>query len=589
MRVVIGLLGALGLCLASAAAGDITADFVMERDPRMDLPVRGTAFPRDCKPLWFEALARPEADFQRQAAEAIARAHTLGMPGLLEAKPKLAAIVTAEGTNRAARFAAAHALIVLEARDTAPALQTAAEREPELRQLIEPALAQWGFAPMVEVWRTRLSADDVRLGDLLLAIEGVGTAGDDRSVPALLKIVAETRRNESARLAAARAAVRIKSSGFEPAAESLATSGSATILDRYCAVALLARHEGEAAENLLVRLAQDSEPAVAAEAAARLNSLRPELAVPLAEAFLRSPDPKLRVQGIASFVLKPTAERVSAIAPFLDDPHPLVRRRACAGLAEMAGAAELSEPVRQETAKILGADDWRGQEQGALLLGTLEHQPAAPRLLELLESPRGEVAIASAWGLRRLALPETAPAIFDWAAQQTALRKIGRGGAGADRQAGHLFEALGLLKYAPAEPLLRGHIAHRGFGEFSRGAAIWALGLLHEGQPDQSLINSIVKRMVESPDDQVPEPDRIFFMCAATLVRIKAESAIPPLRELLDRVGRSSGLPVAVATRWMIRELTGEVLPGPDPRVHLENWFLEPLGETTSPSGRLGR
>jgi HEAT repeat protein len=578
MRLVIGLVGVLSLCVASARAGDIAADFVMDHDPQMDLPARGTAFPREYKPLWIEALARPEADFQRQAADAIARAHALGMPGLLEAKPRLVALVLIDGTSRAARFAAARALIVLEARDTAPALQTAAQHEPELRPLIEPALAQWRFEPMAEVWRTRLPANDGRLRDLLLAIEGVGTIGDDESVPALLEIVADSRKSESARLAAARAAAGLRTSGFASAAETLAKSPSATILDRYCAVALLARHEGDAAADLLVQLAHDPEPAVAAEALARLNAVHPDRAAPLAEAALRSPDPKLRVQGIATCVRTPTPDRVVAVAPFLSDPHPLVRRRACAGLAEMARTAELDEPVRREATKVLGAEDWRGQEQGALLLGTLDQKPAAPRLLELLESPRGEVAIASAWGLRKLALPETAPALFDQAVRQTALRKIGRGGAGADRQAAHLFEALGLLKYAPAEPLLRGHISHRGFGEFSRGAAIWALGLLHEGHPDQSLIDAIVKRMVESPDDQVPEPDRIFFMGAATLVRIKAQAAISPLRGLLDRIGQSSGTPVAIATRWVIRELTGEVLPGPDPRVHLEDWFLEPLG-----------
>ncbi|HTI50144.1 MAG TPA: phycocyanin alpha phycocyanobilin lyase, partial [Planctomycetaceae bacterium] len=79
-------------------------------------------------PLWLEALARHEADFQRQAADAITRAHSLGTSGLQESQPRLMAIVSEDATNRAARFAAVNALITLAAQDSASAPFAASKR-----------------------------------------------------------------------------------------------------------------------------------------------------------------------------------------------------------------------------------------------------------------------------------------------------------------------------------------------------------------------------------------------------------------------------------------------------------------------------
>src|SRR5262249_53251073 len=96
------------------------------------------------KALWLEALARPEADLQRQAADAIARAHALGMPGLREAAPPLLAALEAPDAHPVARLACARALITLDARQAAPALMALARSGGfEAARLLEPALARW--------------------------------------------------------------------------------------------------------------------------------------------------------------------------------------------------------------------------------------------------------------------------------------------------------------------------------------------------------------------------------------------------------------------------------------------------------------
>src|SRR5438094_801675 len=71
----------------AAGTPAVELDSARDQDPRLDqcetVEMVAKFAPR-LKPLWLEALARPEAELKRQAAGAIARASTLGMPGLEE-------------------------------------------------------------------------------------------------------------------------------------------------------------------------------------------------------------------------------------------------------------------------------------------------------------------------------------------------------------------------------------------------------------------------------------------------------------------------------------------------------------------------
>src|SRR6478736_6412483 len=96
---------------APAALAPITADYAMDSDPVLPAQTIKKAYSAKYLPLWLQALDRPEADFQRLAAETVAQAHIEGMPKMIEAKPALIRIVSAKETHPAARFAAARALI----------------------------------------------------------------------------------------------------------------------------------------------------------------------------------------------------------------------------------------------------------------------------------------------------------------------------------------------------------------------------------------------------------------------------------------------------------------------------------------------
>src|SRR5262249_36803626 len=149
-------------------------DLAQSTDPQLHAPrqiTKVTRFDPRLKPLWLAALARPEADLKRQAVEAIARAHALGMPGLAETAPRLVEELEAPNVHPVVRLATARALGFLDARQAAPVLKKHAESGNfDLARQLEPVLARWQFAPMRPVWLGRLQDPQSSHGMLLLAI-----------------------------------------------------------------------------------------------------------------------------------------------------------------------------------------------------------------------------------------------------------------------------------------------------------------------------------------------------------------------------------------------------------------------------------
>lgn len=576
MRVMLCWLLICGLRTGVASADEIRATFAMDADPVLQAPDPVKFFPGGYKPLWQQALARPEADLQRLSAETIAQAHAFGFPGMTESRPRLMEILSAEATHPTARFAAARALIVLDSRDAAPALFAAAKRYgADLRQLIEPALGKWKFQPIAEVWRTRLTAADARHRDLMLAIDGAAQLADGTAVPLLLQIVHDQHRSPAARWGAARAVGKIRDSGMEPEAIKLTSGSDVPLLQRLCAVHLLAHHSSEASRTVLLQLAVDREPSIAAVALKRLLELNPDLVVPLAAGAMQNPDPIVRQRGSEAYIARPNPERVVSLVRLLDDPHPTVRGSVREALYVLIKTPEFDVVLRPAIMAMLAADGWRGQEQAALLLGTLDHEAAAPRLVQLLESPRDEVLTTAAWALQKLAIPETLPAIFDKAQRQTTLRESQSPQPGSlDTQVVYLFETMGMMNYQPAEPLFRKHIPKSfGYGQFSRGAAIWALGHLYADRADEALAQQLAERMADVASVP-PEMTHVQVMSAVTLGRMRAKAHVPAMRSLLN----PSPTHPSMAIRWAIMRITGESLPELQPERYSKSaWFLTPL------------
>lgn len=79
------------------------------------------------------------------------------------------------------------------------------------------------------------------------------------------------------------------------------------------------------------------------------------------------------------FLLRTPADAIR-LSSFLNDPNPLVRMAARRWLIQSDTVAELQDAVRTSVTAVLNADGPRGIAQAAIVVGNLDHEPAAERL-----------------------------------------------------------------------------------------------------------------------------------------------------------------------------------------------------------------
>lgn len=591
MRFVIVLSVVLVGWLAAASHAEeqipIPPHYLMDRDPPEQAHEVVWHLNPLLLPLWKQAIAHPESELQRQAAVAIAQAHQLGHEGLDTFRPELLALLKSEGIHPATRYAAAKALIVLESRDSAADLFAVSQREgKDLRQLVEPALARWGYEPIRAVWAGRIALPTTPRRDLLLAIQGLAQARITSAHPDLLNIALDPSRPVDIRLAAARAAGETAEKGLEPSATALFTRG--TLIDRLCAAALLIRHRSPESVSLNQTLALDPEPAVCGMALRTLFESDPQLVLPVTEASLISADANVRKVAIETYLKLPTVERLETLSAHLSDPHPDLRGMVRDGFFTHSHNPTFESGIRASTIRALGGHDWRGQEQAALLLAALDRKEVAPRLVELLESDRDEVMIATAWALRMLAVPETAPAITDKVRRQSERETYSL--HGPTHQVAHLCEALGQLRYTPAIPVLRIYVPKtQKYNERSRSGAIWGLSRMFEDaaappsptplpESDRRLAEELAAQFmgrVRESSGMPPEWPMVRRVSALAIGRMRAASQIPGLKEMIGTEVDSE--PIDLAMRWSVLRISGENLPIALPAsAERTGWFMEP-------------
>jgi len=584
-------------CFASASdvrADDDALDSLMYHQPELPKATIIKKLPQDVLPLWLLALRRPEADYQSRAALTIILAHQEGIKGLEPAIEPLLETLERRDQHGLVRLAAARALVELDAKQAAdPLFQQAQAGDHDLRDLIEPALARWDYRPMRKVWLERFGQSDPPSGDLLLGIRGLAEVRETEAAPRLAELVKSCSAAWPIRLEAAQALGVIQTSGLEPDARRLASDPSPSGLrGRLAAAHLLRHHQGEEAVQLLQARASDSEPAVAALAVQRLLEIDAKLALPMIGQLLGCPDAKVRSLGLDVLFRQASVERLGKLADRLDDPHPDVRAQARRFLRDLAAKPEIHDAVIQQGLRMMEGKGWRGLEQATILVAQLDHKAAAKRMVELLTFDRPEVCVAAAWGLRRLAVPETLPtALKHFELVHRLMRGPGVTHAlreGWDFQLSQMAQFMGQSRYQPADGSLRQEVPRPRFrkpgadepsaGEETRAASIWALGLIHEGKPDPSLVRQLEERLKDSGRPFIPPEDyRVRWMSAITLGRMNSKDSLPTLRRYQATAAEPTINPVAHACSWTIHHLTGEAPPPPGsialPAGMYKNWL----------------
>jgi hypothetical protein len=332
---------------------------------------------------------------------------------------------------------------------------------------------------------------------------------------------------------------------------------------------------------------QDAAPPVQVIALHRLTQIDARLAAERIPELSASTDANVRGSVVENLEAVANAEAATRLGRMLDDINMKVRCAAREALVRLAATPTLSAPVRAAAAASLNAPPaaWRGQEQAGYVLGALHETAAAPRLVELMDSPRAEVRIAAVVALRRLDLPETTTAIFDHA-KALAARWSGvnpqdvpaldrRTGEKWDTELAQAVQALALRHYAPAEDLMLKAVPREGFGIEMRVASCWGLGKVLAGQPKAAAVGALAARASDN-NMLVMESPEVRAASCVSLGRMKAQGQVGMLRAQVE-LG-SVPLVVKGAARWALMDMSGKPEPPlPVPMMSLPSWFLEPL------------
>ena len=573
------LLASVALSLGVSGSRPICAynpfeeyDMVMYERPAFPNVDSVEVFSPGLKPLWLKALKRKEdVELQRMVIDTIAIAHLKGMQGLDEARPELVSILEDPDSRLDVVRSAASALIAFDSKDKAELLaKIAMQRKASVAQLIEPALASWKSSVMEEEWNSRIIDLDASHSMLLLAMEGLASLGSKKAIEPLTAIVKNSRANSSLRMAAARALGAIQLSGLVEVARSLADESSMPeAFGALLAIELLGGHTDEAATGLLEELLSRPSTAVQANAAGRLFEIDFNLVDRHVDELILSSDVNVRRTCVQTMIAKRDVMRVSLLAKSLDDVNPKLRRDVAAGLISLAEESDLRDQVIESVTGVLNENGWRGCEQATVVLTKLDHKPAGRRMVELLGHERAEVKVASAWGLSRLRLKELLPDMLEYA-QSVDTSALADPNNGLSDQVSHLFIAFGDQQYREADSVLQTYIPKSfALGLDSRPAALWALGLIFEGELNEGLAKKMVERLndVESLE---PEDEVVRRMCAIGLARMDASSALSDLRKYSDSMQ---------ACAWAIEKMTGEKAPPQPPpgQIEVDGWFLSPI------------
>ena len=603
----------------SATATAVELDSLVDRDLDYEVRPQVNIFHPRLIALWSQALARPEVELKRQSARAIVEAHRLGMTDLVSVIPALVELLRTEDLQDDVAYDVAAALIELEASDMAGTLmRRAVEGNLSLALLIEPVLARWDFQEIRSVWLDRLDQDGVDPVRLALAIDGLSVVKESQAVNSLRRLARDQIKPSEIRLKSALALGWIQREDLESTASDLmsplsvatGTAGSSattSLLNRLVSARLLRYHSGDKAVEQLMQLAVDPQGVVASIALERLLEIDPSLVQPINEQIVHSPDARVRWLAGQALTGQATVEAVVLLGGLLDDPIPDVRIQTADQMVMLDADSRLTGTVRSSAMEMLMSDRPRGVEQAAMVLGAIDHEQAADRMVALLYSEVPEVAVASAWGLRNLAVMETNAPILErvrsevrrtvalddelWRTwRQVPTPEVDfRALMVTYRQLEQLIQAMGMMEYVPCRELLEEFLPtppSRGIGDppavaatfmvSTRSAAIWALGHLPTGNATDRLVSRLIEILGPDPSNAPAEPSQTRAASALSLGQMDIKSAIPLLRSHCGPLAAHDR--VEAACGRTVHKMAGDPLPESVPQeVHQLDWFLEPI------------
>ena len=182
---------------------DREIDWETVTNPTLGLRKPELGWALDVKPIWLASLRHTESDLRREVAESILQAHRAGMPGLVQLKEALGAVLEDPAESLVTKTSVAAALVALDCRDLAPQLAAhAADGSPRMKTVIERGLARWDYQPMREIWLARLADASMDPQWTLLAAESLAEVGEPRAIEPLSRMLLSNLTPGTLRLAA---------------------------------------------------------------------------------------------------------------------------------------------------------------------------------------------------------------------------------------------------------------------------------------------------------------------------------------------------------------------------------------------------
>lgn len=373
-----------------------------------------------------------------------------------------------------------------------------------IRMSVEQILVQQKSGLALQVWRDRLGGQEQsRTPERLVAIEGLGVAGEVEDQPALLAIFSDANELITLRIAAAKSLGRISSAGLEDLAKE--QMNSAHPLKELMASYLLVNHSSQAALSILGDILDSNSVAAQVVAYGTLVDVKPLEALEHLGRFAKAADDKLRRAVIRLASKWNDVDSVALLFEGLADKVEANRAAARNALIAKAEEASFRQAITKGIDATLSTGEFREREQACLLAGELSHRQACPALMMSLSDSNARTRNAAAWALQELVHESKHLEQIDRILAEATKRNFSDIPLATEEavKVAFLVEALGRNNYQGANKTLVRYVPKGSADEVLRAAAIWTLGKNLRGNPNRKLANLLAQRL----NDNSPSPE----------------------------------------------------------------------------------
>jgi HEAT repeat protein len=546
--------------------------------------------------LWHEALQQNIPEVLSKTCTAIDTAISKKVPDLQTLLPDLEHLAASKTTPMSVRISVVKTLAALANRHSEPLLvKLDSSSHAGLALELDALLARWKSPSMQTIWLKRLQPGAAPLQLQISAARSVGTARISAANAILRKIAVQNRQHLALRLAAADSLAMLHRPGLTTLAARMLKAQGTALPQRLIACKIISAANSAAQRKMLLRFAVDPNSAVAAIAWQSLLTHDVTVLQNIAPHMSVNPDPTIRMLVVRAWRHIGGVKSIQGLAILLNDPRRPIRWYARDALIHLASHASWHAVVIHDCRAVIRGSHPLAIRQACLVLGKLDDKASAGQFVALLHSPSQPVRLGAIVALRRVAVRSTLPDVLTFA-EKTAknsqnstakLKAPPAAGAHADMagvelrsaadnlQLSQAFQFFGLMRYRPALPVMIACIPkYAPYGVEARQAAIWAIGMIDNGQNHPRLAKELAGRL-DDMEMPIPEFEQVREMSALTLGRIKATKRLTDLKASFttDDIG-----PLSLACRWAIGRLTGKLPPPPHASSTFQTGFLVPLG-----------